>query len=151
MLPALNEKEEPVPEEERAGPQLEVFPPKLEFVADVNKRHNQQLCLTNTGSSVLFYEWKLLSNSIEHHVEEAILPLDATQRFFCHEEKGTLLPGQEKTATFSFSSELPGGLEEFWSKQCYFMIYFEHLPNYHKTIEFWNIGIPKIVLFYGIF
>lgn len=109
----------------KAGPHAEVMPDKLEFSVHVNKMCTQRLCLKNTGTAVIHYEW--IENLPQHGFHEAVLPDDPTVRFTCHETKGQVLPGEEVQTRFSFTSKIPGTFTGSWRLKTY--------PEIHEPIN----------------
>lgn len=98
-------------------PMVEMTPGLLEFNSTVDNGALLELTLTNTGSSVVFFQWNEFPSDADDFVQRAILPQDDSQRFFCHDASGKLLPGGSTQVTFRFFSKLPGSFTSRWELQ----------------------------------
>lgn len=71
---------------------------------------SNDLIVTNTGTSAVFYEWKKFPRSESIKSKRS----DIITRFYCHYSKGMLLPGESKRFLFTFISKKVGIFTEAW-------------------------------------
>lgn len=71
---------------------------------------SNDLIVTNTGTSAVFYEWKKYPRSDSIKSKRP----DIVTRFYCHYSKGMLLPGESKRFLFTFISKKVGIFTEAW-------------------------------------
>ena len=89
------------------------------FEAKAFENVAQSVEVVNSGTTALFYEWAAADNSsevIKSNRPEDVDTVEAdAQRFFCHDNKGMLLPGQSKSMVFGFVSTTPGAYSQAWN------------------------------------
>jgi len=105
-------EEEPV--EQRQGPALEFYPPKLEFHCKVEETRTGSIQIKNVGTTVLFYEWNE-DRPPQGYENVSVGPEDPTKYFRCYNPKGKLLPQSTAMITFSFHSQIAGAYRMNWA------------------------------------
>ena len=92
------------------GPQVTLSKSHLYMENYAGTSASNDVVVTNTGTSAVFYEWKKFSRADFIKSKRN----DIVTRFYCHYSKGMLLPGQAKRFLFTFISEKIGIFTEEW-------------------------------------
>jgi len=99
------------------GPHIQATPEKLQFYGPVRSLCTRSIHLKNIGTAVIAYKWVQIAS--QHGFHESCLPVDTTDRFVCHNNKGQILPGADTTTLFTFSSPTAGTFTASWRLKTY--------------------------------
>jgi 3-phosphoglycerate kinase len=97
-------------QEKAEGPQVLLSKSHLYMENYSGTPASNDLIVTNTGTSAVFYEWKKYPRSDSIKSKRP----DIVTRFYCHYSKGMLLPGESKRFLFTFISKKVGIFTEAW-------------------------------------
>lgn len=96
--------------ENSEGPQILISKTHIYMENYSGTPASNDLIVTNTGTSAVFYEWKKFPRSESIKSKRS----DIITRFYCHYSKGMLLPGESKRFLFTFISKKVGIFTEAW-------------------------------------
>lgn len=92
------------------GPQVMLSKTHLYMENYAGTPASNDIVVTNTGTSAVFYEWKKYTRADFIKSKRN----DFITRFYCHYSKGMLLPGESKRFLFTFISKKVGIFTEEW-------------------------------------
>lgn len=92
------------------GPQVSLSKSHLYMENYAETSASNDVIVTNNGSSAVFYEWKKYTRGDFIKSKRN----DIVTRFYCHYNRGMLLPGESKRFLFTFTSKKVGIFTEEW-------------------------------------